>query len=142
MSNIDKKAVADIAQKEITLEKTKRLAAGTRAIKGAHILMIVHGLVLFSLCCENMADGMGVFLSRLGQNMSMILTAFISLNFRYISLLVAYLMPLNSICIVALTIALIALLHYKNKQAKYTVVFGIVLVVVTSLVELGSAEIL
>ena len=97
-------------------------------------------LALFSLCFEYLADGLDVFLSRFGQNVSVILTAFINLNFKYISLHVASLVGLNFISIGALTMALIALLHYKNQEAKSTVVFGVVLIVVTSLLAFGSAE--
>lgn len=113
----------NLTQKETTPEKTKRLE-GTRGVKWAYFFMIIHALALFSICCENFADGLGVFLSRFGQN-------FISLNFGDIILLVAYLTSFNFICISAIAIALIALFRYKNKEAKYTVVLGIVLFVVT-----------
>ncbi len=121
------------------MEEAKLLKRGARANAFSKVFIIVQILVLFSFSCEYLTDGLDMFLSRLGQNMLIMLAALAKFNLEYFTLSVIYLIGMNFISIGALVLALIALLRYKNQEAKSTVAFAIILITATSLLVLGSA---
>lgn len=123
------------------MEKANDSIAGARGVKWARAFMIFHVLILFSLSCGYLSDGMDVYKLRFGQNASVILTALITLNLKPIGLYIAFLIGLGFVNIGALFMSLIALFCYKNQEAKAIVVFGIVLIIITSLLILGSPDI-
>jgi hypothetical protein len=121
------------------MEEAKSSKIGARAHTGSKILGVIQILLLLCLSPESLADGLSVFMSRVGQNMFIVLAAIATFNLEYLIISMVHLITINFIGICALAQALIAFSHYKNKGAKSTVVSCIILIVVGFLLVLGSA---
>ncbi|MBN1795313.1 MAG: hypothetical protein JW804_01440 [Sedimentisphaerales bacterium] len=124
------------------IKKTNSSTAGVKEIRGANALIFLNILILYSVGSDYLMSGFNVYLSRLGKNVSIMLTALATVNLEFITLHIASIIPWISIGVLALVLALIALLRHKNQKAKSTVVVSVVLIVATYLLVLGSPDIL
>jgi hypothetical protein len=120
------------------MNESKSLKAGARANNCSQVFLVVQVFLLYSLSCEYLAEGLGVFLSRIEQNVLILLGGVATARLDYLVLCAVYLLSTNVMGVGALVLALISFAFYKRKQSKATVIWCIVVLLVSCILILGS----